>query len=132
MSETRLHVWGAKNGKGKFSSPKLCSLPPTTEAFTENVKRAHFQATIWRNIQHDPPEADIEEFGWRKEDKDRSLSPVATPEGVKCAPDYILNLIRCGCKSENPCSTKRCSCRPHGTKCTVFCACFSIGCARLQ
>ena len=132
MSETRLHVWCAKNGKGKFSSPKLCSLPPTTEAFTENVKRAHFQATIWRNIQHDPPEADIEEFGWRKEDKDRSLSPVATPEGVKCAPDYILNLIRCGCKSENPCSTKRCSCRPHGTKCTVFCACFSIGCARLQ
>ena len=42
MSHTRFLVWGQKNGKGHSSSPNLASLPPTREAFIENVKRAHF------------------------------------------------------------------------------------------
>ena len=37
MSHTRLVVWGKKNGKGHSSSPDLASLPPTREAFIENV-----------------------------------------------------------------------------------------------
>ena len=35
MSETRLKVWLSKTGKGS-STPKLCALPPTTEAFKRN------------------------------------------------------------------------------------------------
>ena len=46
MSHTRLLVWGKKNGKGHSSSPNLASLPPTREAFIENVKRAHFQTVL--------------------------------------------------------------------------------------
>ena len=30
------------------SALKLCSLPPITEAFTENAKRAHLQAAHWK------------------------------------------------------------------------------------
>ena len=51
MSNARLTAWAAKTGKEQVSTPTLCSLPPTTEAFVENVKRAHHQATIWRSAK---------------------------------------------------------------------------------
>ena len=47
MSHTRLLVWGKKNGKRHTSAPNLAALPPTNEAFIENVKRAHFQVILW-------------------------------------------------------------------------------------
>jgi len=43
MSEARLCGWTAHIGKpGMTCAPKLSSLPPTTQVFFENVKRAHF------------------------------------------------------------------------------------------
>ena len=57
MSHTRLLAWGKKNGKGHTSAPKLAALPPTKEAFLENVKRAHFQSALWRNIDGRIPTA---------------------------------------------------------------------------
>ena len=41
MTEARKQMWQEKLSKSLSGPPKLCSLPPTTEAFTENVKRAH-------------------------------------------------------------------------------------------
>jgi len=32
-------------------------------------------------------------------------------------------LIKCGCYSESPCSTKRCSCKANGLGCILFCNC---------
>ncbi|KAG0720229.1 hypothetical protein GWK47_006873 [Chionoecetes opilio] len=44
MSSTRYKVWIDKTSKRKVTSiPKLKSLPPTSEAFEQNVKRAHYQ-----------------------------------------------------------------------------------------
>ena len=40
MSDVRYHVWSVKVGKKTTASPKLQVLPPTTESFMENVKRA--------------------------------------------------------------------------------------------
>ena len=56
MSEARVSVWTAQIGKpGLTRVPKLASLPPTTIAFAENVKRAHLQTFIWKNaLQLDP------------------------------------------------------------------------------
>ena len=43
MSEIRYDVWTARTGRRKVTTtPKLNALPPTTEAFEENVKRAPF------------------------------------------------------------------------------------------
>ena len=42
MTHCRQLVWAQKTSKSS-SAPKLCSLPPTTEAFQENVVRAHLQ-----------------------------------------------------------------------------------------
>ena len=46
MSEARIKMWRKKTDIG--SALKLCSLPPTTDAFTENAKRAHLQAAHWK------------------------------------------------------------------------------------
>jgi len=42
MTECRQQLWAQKTGKST-AAPKLCGLPPTTEAFEQNVYRAHFQ-----------------------------------------------------------------------------------------
>ena len=31
-------------------APDPKCLPPTTEAFAQNVSRAHLQAAVWRNV----------------------------------------------------------------------------------
>ncbi|KAG0729036.1 hypothetical protein GWK47_031207 [Chionoecetes opilio] len=57
----------AKTGKGYTSTPKLDSLPPTSEAFEENVKRAHHQASIWRAVKDaDPPERALKNMDGRR------------------------------------------------------------------
>ena len=45
-SVTRIKMWWKKIYTG--SALKLCSMPSTTEAFTENAKRAHLQAAHWK------------------------------------------------------------------------------------
>lgn len=99
------------------------------QAFIENVKRAHFQTVLWRNPGSDPSQLNPEDFGWKKDAINKSLYPTTLPENSKPAPDFILEIIRCGCKSQPLCSTKRCSCRDKGLPCTMFCACFSVGCS---
>ena len=56
---------------------------------------------LWRTINIDPRQLKPEEFGW-KMDTDKSLSPIGLPDDTKPAPDYILEMIRCGCKGEPP------------------------------
>ena len=101
MSHTRLLLWGKINGKGHS-----LSLPPTREAFIENVKRAHFQTVLWRTTNIDPRQLKPEEFGWKMDTDNKSLSPIGLPDDTKPSPDYILERIRCGCKGEPPCNTK--------------------------
>ena len=47
MSEARVSVWTAQTKKpGVAHVPKLALLLPTTEAFTENIRRAHLQTFL--------------------------------------------------------------------------------------
>ena len=58
MTEARIKAWTTKKKTGRKNAkkvPKLCSLPPTSEVFEENVNRAHFQCAIWRRALQEPP-----------------------------------------------------------------------------
>ena len=108
MSEMRIQIWAAKNGKGVMSSPKLYSLPPTTEAFHENVKCVHYQGILWRSL----------------EDND------LLPEDKASAPEYVLKLMKYRCSTYRPCAT-RCTCKyVIHLPCTMLCACYSTGSSR--
>ena len=107
------------------SAPPIQSLPPTSEAFTENVKRAHLQTCIWKAaVLLDPPDLDPLKYGYLKHEPSKSLLPVTVPAGVALAPDEIMSLIRCNCsEGTRRCSTMKCSCCRTRLPCTVFCKC---------
>lgn len=84
MSHTRLLVWGKKSGKGHSSSPNLAVLPPTREAFTENVKRALFQTVLWRSINVNPV-LSPEEYGWKRDTANKTLCPTSLSDNTKPA-----------------------------------------------
>ena len=125
MSEARVSVWTAQIGKpGMTHVPKLASLPSTTIAFAENVKRAHLQTFIWKNaLQLDPQSLEPTDYGWMKEASMKSLRPTTVPADTPLAPSDILKMIRCACSSETPCKSSRCGCNHAKLACTMFCSC---------
>lgn len=102
MAECRIRTWTTRMGrKLATSTTKLCSLPPTIEAFSETVKKAHCQCCVWRRALQDPPNLNPTDYGWVKEDTN-SLQPVTLPSPFnKPAPDYILKLVRWFCSSDS-------------------------------
>ena len=52
----------------------LKSLPPTMEALKLNIKRAHYQTAIWKNVRMvDPVELNPEHHGWDKDTANRCM-----------------------------------------------------------
>ena len=123
MSAYRYKIWAARFGKGALA-PKLETLPPSTEAFTENVKRAHLQTCIWKAATSlDPPALNPQEYGYVKDESMKILLPTTVPVGVPLAPDNVLKLIKCNCAGDKRCRTTKCSCNRSNLPCTVFCSC---------
>ena len=125
LSDIHFNVWLTKTGrKTATTSTKLKSLPPTSEAFEEHVKRAHFQTAIWKYALHpDPPKWDPTKFGWCKHETSKSLVPVTVADGVEPAPPEVLKMIRCGCSSDEACSAGKCGCNTGQLSCSQFCTC---------
>ena len=95
MTECRVKMWRSKTGKSGASSVKLCSIPPTTEAFTENVHICHLQVAIWKAARlESPPEMDSTKYGWEL-DHLGNLVPRTVPSGTLSAPPDVLQLIHC-------------------------------------
>ena len=59
------------------------------------------------------------EYGWKLRKEDLVID--WTDE--KAAPDTVLELLSCGCKTS--CKTKRCTCVSNGLLCTDLCVCVS-------
>jgi len=128
MSTIRYGVWSSKMANTKLSAaPDLKSLPPTSDAFQEHVKRAHYQAAIWRaSLDPNPPTIDPSQYGWSRDQTSNMLVPVPLPPHVSPAPVDVLQMIRCGCSSNKPCSTMRCSCSAAKLSCSMFCGCHGM------
>jgi len=125
MTDVRYSVWISKAGrKGARVQPKLKSLPPNSEAFAENVKCAHLQASIWMaELDPDPPTMEPCEYGWLKDEHFRTLQPLMFPPKTEIAPQDVLKMIQCSCAGDQPCSTMRCSCQSAPLGCSPFCNC---------
>ena len=131
LTITRQTLWAARVGKSDKAMPTLASLPPTTEAFYENVKRAHIQACIWKHaLDADPPPSTQDlnpcDYGWRKDEASNTVLAITVASNVALAPLNVLKMIKCGCTSDIPCSTLRCSCYQARLPCTIFCACQKV------
>ena len=124
MSSSRYLVWIEKMSNTKIQHvPKLKSLPPTSEAFELHVHRAHLQTMIWKaSLSSSPPvAADPLIHGWTMNNS--SMFAVMLPPDVDPLPIEVLQMVRCGCSSDNSCSIGRCSCVNAQMSCSMFCKC---------
>ncbi|KAG0717404.1 hypothetical protein GWK47_008061 [Chionoecetes opilio] len=122
MSDIRYRHWISSMGrKSAASVHQLKTIPPTSEAFVENVNRAHFQACIWRSaLTGEAPDMDPLDNDWVSDDDFGVLMPVTLPPQTEIAPAAVMKLIQCGCSSETPCSTERCGCVAGQMSCSAF------------
>ena len=128
MSAAQYDLWLSKLSKKTASAaPPLRSLPPTSEAFREHVKRAHLiAAQIPASDEPNPPNLSPVEHGWTYDELSDCFDSVTLPSGVEPAPVKVLQLIRCGCSSDKPCKSARCSCYSAHVKCSVFSVCYGF------
>ena len=127
MTDARVKVWKKKMGNKKLNAaPELKVLPPTREVFECHVYRAQHQVAVRRSYKSmNPPNLNPAHYGWKYDEDEEMLLPIALPEDVDPAPLDVLKLIKCGCDS---CSTTRCSCRIAGLSCSMFCKCHDNEC----
>ena len=110
-----------KMARNVLEPPKLKSLPPTEVLFRQNVLRAHLAAATMKVcLNPDPPQLITTEFGWYLPEGFDILLPRVTPEGTKMAPDALIKVIKCQCKTDTPCRTKQYTYRKHTLKCTFL------------
>lgn len=94
--------------------PKPEKLPPTTDSANYHIMRVHLQSVEWVTLQTgllDPCD-----WGWKIVNDKFLPIPMEQPP----APDDILNIIRCKCKTS--CSSLLCSCRKNNLPCVSACA----------
>ena len=100
---------------------QLASLPPTSAAAKEHSMRVYHQVQQWLGCDIPPTE-----WGWDL--VDGQLYPTLTRK--RPAPDTLLNLISCNCKTE---CERRCGCRKAGIQCSPLCGqCRGGGCSNSE
>lgn len=107
------------------SNFNLARLPPTSDAAYQHILRVYFQTQTWLGNKLLPTN-----WGWKavyieeKKDKKRVLKPITAT--TPFAPDELLRLVSCACKSA--CGSY-CSCRKSGLHCSAMCEhCNGLSC----
>lgn len=94
------------------ASVQAHTLPPTAAATKHHSLRVYQQVQVWKGEgKRVPPE----NWGWHI--SDGKMMPTMTD--LPPAPQDLLEIIRCNCKSG--CHTMRCTCRKHGMECSMAC-----------
>lgn len=94
------------------------TLPPTSDSLKFHIKRAHYQALVWRRASSKDPELPSPDGrGWSLQGG--KLVPQLT--SLPSVPDSCAELVSCGCVKN--CGTQRCSCRKSNLLCTGACKC---------
>jgi len=91
-----------------------------SKKFTEHTCRLPSGTVPWVEIH-------LLSMLWITDGKQMKQTIVPHPrnmaEGVPCAPEQILKLVKYGYVSERPCKGANCGCMGHQLPCSMFCAC---------
>ena len=109
LDASRLRLFNAKVIKG-CAAIDSTSLPPTSAAAYEHSLRVYHQVQAWL-VQ------DLDPTGWGFKIKEGCHVPVTSQ--LPAAPDEILEIIHCSCKTG--CKQHQCSCVRHGIMCGPGC-----------
>jgi len=104
-------------GSVKCVTPE--TIPPTSAAMKFHSLRVYHQVQVWKGRRDILPE----NWGWKV--VNGKLAAVQTDKPP--APENLLKVIRCKCKSD--CHTTRCTCKKHGLPCSLMCGeCKGVSC----
>ncbi|XP_078579479.1 uncharacterized protein LOC144863800 [Branchiostoma floridae x Branchiostoma japonicum] len=94
-----------------------CQMEMWNQVHYHHVKRANYQASIWRGcLQNDPQVPSPVDAGWKlDEDGNLSITWLQSPP----APAAVLELLTCSCSRS--CSLPSCTCIANGLNCTDMC-----------
>lgn len=110
LEEARYYLYNRHIANSKLSSKfDLASLPPTKPAADQHAFRTYHQVQSWKGNVLSP-----KDWGWQV--LRNSLVPISTD--LPAAPDNLLKLISCTCRSQ--CSN-RCECKISGLMCSAMC-----------
>ena len=99
------------------------SLPPTSDAAKFHSMRVYHQVQVWKGKDDLCPKL----WGWKC--VENTLVPIALEQAP--APEALLKILRCGCKTD--CRSKLCSCFKHDLKCSNLCSgCCGVSCLNAQ
>ena len=101
----------------KSKNQQSHQLPPTKAALKNHLRRANYQAYLWKHALETQMNQAPDGHGWQL--KDGQLEIYWTNQAP--APDSVMELVCCGCKGL--CQTRRCSCVRNGLPCTEACTC---------
>lgn len=123
-------LYGAKQCKdvNEARYAKFCStvratepqkLPPTRDALLCHCKRVSYVTAVVKKSLNNHPNIPnpYEGYGWVLREGKLEIQWMLLPP----APDQVMQLITCGCKTG--CSTRACSCKSNGLSCTDLCKC---------
>lgn len=111
IDDLRARKFFTKVASSKISV-KVQSLPPTSAATSYHSLRVYLQVQQWIGKGNDKNPTD---WGWQV----ASDKIVPTKTNLQPAPELLLKVIRCSCKTN--CDSKRCNCRKHGLECSPGC-----------
>ena len=96
----------------------LETLPPTHDALSFHIMRAHYQALVWNQAYKQYPVLPKPEtMGWKINND--AFVPILT--SLPAVPEACVHLISCGCKTQ--CQRSNCQCRKQKLQCTSACKC---------
>jgi len=79
---------------------------------------------VWKSApEPDPPSLDPTKYGWVRDEATKTLTPRTLLSDVALAPPEVLELLRCGCSTDEPCRSQRCECNSRQLPCTFIDAC---------
>jgi len=118
LDNLRLHTFYQKVS-ASTTCVHPCCLPPSSAAAKYHSLRVYHQVQQWLGVT-----LPAEDWGWQIQND--QLLPMTTD--LPPAPAYLLEAIRCKCKSG--CITNRCGCRKYGLECSPACTeCKGIQCS---
>ena len=123
LEELRVSAYKDMCAKGKVQPERL---PPTEGAVEQHSLRSYLQIQDWMSLEC--TSLDPKEFGWQRNTPEECYEPIGTTDAI--APDKLLNLISCGCKTG---CNHQCSCKKNGIKCMSSCTvCRGSDCANAK
>ncbi len=109
-----------RNKKWNRLTKDITKLPPSHDSAVLHIQRVNYQAAIWRRcLEAEMVTPSPEGHGWHTTDGTISIVWMTQDR----APECVLHVMKCSCKANQPCSTRRCSCKRRGMICTQLCLC---------